>query len=187
MSLLFDDVLRARRSVRAFKPDPVPLALVRELLDCARRAPSGTNIQPWKVHVVAGEVRRRLEFEINRQPPGDRVDIRPHPLMTILGERLLPRLRRRLGGLPDRQGARWLGSPLDLSAVLADPKLSAEERGRCIAAWGEWVGHCFDIISDDTPIPVIRPGAELLQPGGPAAGNGTPPSPLAASRLGSHG
>jgi nitroreductase len=64
MSLLFDDVLRQRRSVRAFRPDPVPLALVRELLDCARRAPSGTNIQPWKVHVVAGEVRRRLEAEV---------------------------------------------------------------------------------------------------------------------------
>jgi nitroreductase len=64
MSLLFDDVLRQRRSVRAFKPDPVPLTLVRELLDCARRSPSGTNIQPWKVHVVAGEVRRRLEAEV---------------------------------------------------------------------------------------------------------------------------
>jgi len=64
MSLLFDDVLRQRRSVRAFKPDPVPLALVRDLLDCARLAPSGTNIQPWKVHVVAGEVRSRLEAEV---------------------------------------------------------------------------------------------------------------------------
>ena len=63
-SLLFDEVLRQRRSVRAFKSDPVPLALLRELLDCARRAPSGTNIQPWKVHVVAGEARRRLEAEV---------------------------------------------------------------------------------------------------------------------------
>ena len=62
--MLFDDVLRQRRAVRAFKPDPVPLSLVRELLDCARRSPSGTNIQPWKVHVVAGEVRRRLEAEV---------------------------------------------------------------------------------------------------------------------------
>jgi nitroreductase len=62
--LLFDDVLRQRRSVRAFKPDPVPLSLVRELLEDARRAPSGTNIQPWKVHVVAGDVRRQLEVEV---------------------------------------------------------------------------------------------------------------------------
>jgi len=59
-----DDVLRARKSVRAFKPDPVPLALVTEILEIASCAPSGTNIQPWKVHVVAGEVRRRLEEEV---------------------------------------------------------------------------------------------------------------------------
>ena len=58
--MTFDDVLHQRRSVRAFRPDPVPLPLVRELLECARCAPSGTNIQPWKVHVVTGEVRRRL-------------------------------------------------------------------------------------------------------------------------------
>jgi nitroreductase len=62
--LLLDEALRARRSVRAFKPAPVPYELVAELLTAAARAPSGTNIQPWKVHVVAGEVRRRLEAEV---------------------------------------------------------------------------------------------------------------------------
>ncbi|MDO8422166.1 MAG: nitroreductase [Parvibaculum sp.] len=60
----FDQLLHARKSVRVFKPDPVPLALVEELLTLASRAPSGTNIQPWKVHVVAGEVRARLEAEV---------------------------------------------------------------------------------------------------------------------------
>lgn len=59
-----DDVLRARKSVRAFKPDPVPLSLIREILELAARAPSGTNIQPWKVHVVSGDVRQRLEAEV---------------------------------------------------------------------------------------------------------------------------
>ncbi|MEJ0042071.1 MAG: nitroreductase family protein [Rhizomicrobium sp.] len=58
------DALHARKSVRAFKPDPVPRELVEELLTLASRAPSGTNIQPWKVHVVAGAVRRRLEAEV---------------------------------------------------------------------------------------------------------------------------
>jgi nitroreductase len=60
----FEDLVAARRSIRAFRPDPVPLSLIRELLELARRAPSGTNIQPWKVHVVAGEVRARLEAEV---------------------------------------------------------------------------------------------------------------------------
>jgi nitroreductase len=62
--MLLTDALRQRRSVRAFKPDPVPLTLVKDLLNEASLAPSGTNIQPWKVHVVAGEVRARLEREV---------------------------------------------------------------------------------------------------------------------------
>ncbi|MDB5433409.1 MAG: nitroreductase [Caulobacter sp.] len=62
--MLFDDVMRQRRSIRAFKPDPVAESVVRELLATAACAPSGTNIQPWKVHVVAGEVRERLEREV---------------------------------------------------------------------------------------------------------------------------
>jgi nitroreductase len=60
----FVDVVRARRSVRAFRPDPVPDALVRELLEVASRSPSGTNIQPWKVHVVSGAMRDRLVREV---------------------------------------------------------------------------------------------------------------------------
>ena len=44
-----------RISVRAFRPDPVPGALVREILSLAARAPSGGNLQPWRVHAVAGK------------------------------------------------------------------------------------------------------------------------------------
>lgn len=60
----FDDVVRARRSIRAFRSDPVSVAVIRELLETAGLAPSGTNIQPWKVHVVTGETRRRLKKEV---------------------------------------------------------------------------------------------------------------------------
>ena len=59
--MLVQDALLARKSIRAFRPDPVPRDLVEELLRLASRAPSGTNVQPWKVHVVGGEVRRELE------------------------------------------------------------------------------------------------------------------------------
>jgi nitroreductase len=80
--LLVDDALHARRSVRAFKPDPVPFALVAELLTLASQAPSGTNIQPWKMHVVAGEVRARLEREVlahrDTQPPDDSAEFPRH-------------------------------------------------------------------------------------------------------------
>jgi nitroreductase len=49
-----------RISVRAFKPDPVPAALVREIIERAHRAPSGGNLQPWRVHAVTGKALAEL-------------------------------------------------------------------------------------------------------------------------------
>jgi nitroreductase len=49
-----------RRSVRRFLPEPVPTATVERILELAARAPSGANMQPWRVHVVTGEARRRV-------------------------------------------------------------------------------------------------------------------------------
>jgi len=43
-----------RHSVRAFRRDPVPQSLIHRILDVARRAPSGTNTQPWRVYVLTG-------------------------------------------------------------------------------------------------------------------------------------
>lgn len=48
------EALHARISIRQFKPDPVPEALLREILEVARFAPSGGNLQPWRVIAVAG-------------------------------------------------------------------------------------------------------------------------------------
>ncbi len=59
-----DEALTKRRSARAFRPDPVSRELMEEILQMASKSPSGTNIQPWKIHVVAGEVRARLEREV---------------------------------------------------------------------------------------------------------------------------
>ena len=55
-----DEAIVSRRSVRAFLPDPVPLETVKHILDVSSRAPSGTNIQPWHVYVVAGEAKRKV-------------------------------------------------------------------------------------------------------------------------------
>ena len=43
-----EEAIAGRRSVRAFKPDPVPRDLVERILNVAARAPSGTNMQPWR-------------------------------------------------------------------------------------------------------------------------------------------
>jgi nitroreductase len=51
------EALRRRISIREFLPTPLPEHLLREILDVARWAPSGGNLQPWKVIVVAGAAR----------------------------------------------------------------------------------------------------------------------------------
>ena len=55
-----DDAINGRRSVRAFLPDPVDRATVAHILAIASRAPSGTNTQPWKAHVLMGAAKDRL-------------------------------------------------------------------------------------------------------------------------------
>jgi len=59
-----DDAITSRRSVRAFLPASVPRALIEHILEVASRSPSGTNMQPWCVHVVAGKTKERLSHAI---------------------------------------------------------------------------------------------------------------------------
>jgi nitroreductase len=55
-----DATMQGRRSVRAFLPTPVPRETVEAILNAAARAPSGTNTQPWTVHVLMGASLQRL-------------------------------------------------------------------------------------------------------------------------------
>lgn len=59
-----DFAITSRRSIRAFLPTPVPAAEIEAILAVASRAPSGTNTQPWRVHVVTGASKARLSEAI---------------------------------------------------------------------------------------------------------------------------
>jgi nitroreductase len=59
-------LLRNRRSVRSFRDEPLPRAVLEEILSDASRAPSAINMQPWEVHVVIGEERKRLSRRLLR-------------------------------------------------------------------------------------------------------------------------
>jgi len=58
--MTYDDVVMGRRSIRGFKPDPVPLDLIKEILTMAMRSPSSMNTQPWNFTVVTGEPLNRI-------------------------------------------------------------------------------------------------------------------------------
>lgn len=49
------DALKSRRSVRGFKPDPVPDEVITEILQLAQLSPSNCNVQPWRVLIASGE------------------------------------------------------------------------------------------------------------------------------------
>lgn len=56
----YDEVIFGRRSIRGYKPDPVPRKLIEEVLTLAMRAPTSMNTQPWHFHVISGEPLNRI-------------------------------------------------------------------------------------------------------------------------------
>jgi nitroreductase len=59
-----DAAIASRRSVRRFLDREVPRHTIEQILELAARAPSGTNTQPWQVHVLTGDARRALSAKI---------------------------------------------------------------------------------------------------------------------------
>jgi nitroreductase len=130
--MTLDEVLARRRSVRAFRPDPVPRELLEDILRAASRAPSGTNTQPWKIHVAAGEVRHRLEREVMAHRETDPPDVKAE----------FPRAERRKEPYTSRM--RKLGK--DMYGLIGIPK------GDQAANWRQW-GRNFQFF--DAPVGLI--------------------------------
>ena len=65
----------SRFSCRAFRPDPIPEQIVREIIELAARAPSGGNVQPWRVYALAGErveaLKAQLAPRMDELPKGE--------------------------------------------------------------------------------------------------------------------
>lgn len=80
--------VRQRRSIRKFKPDPVPEGVLREILDAARWAPSWGNTQSWQIHVVTGnaldvfkrESRKRISGGVMPSPEIQPTEVWPETL-----------------------------------------------------------------------------------------------------------
>lgn len=70
------EAVLSRRSIRAFKPTPVSLEVVRDILDKARWAPSGCNFQPWEATVLAGEALDALQQRLLPAEPDNPLEYR---------------------------------------------------------------------------------------------------------------
>lgn len=56
----YEALAASRRSIRGYKPDPVPKHLIDEIVTIASRSPSSMNSQPWHLHVVTGQPLERI-------------------------------------------------------------------------------------------------------------------------------
>src|SRR4051794_20203813 len=86
------DAIAARISVRAFKPDPVPGAVVADILARAAQAPSGGNLQPWRVYALAGAALDGLRAGVPPTPMADppEYDVSPANLWDPFRPRRYP-------------------------------------------------------------------------------------------------
>ena len=77
------EIIKSRISTRAFQDKPVEETAVRDILDVARWAPSGGNLQPWRIHVVVGDARDRLvetvQQAISADPFADESELQIYP------------------------------------------------------------------------------------------------------------
>jgi nitroreductase len=88
---ILDAVIRSRKSVRAFRSEPVPRRLLMEIVETARAAPSNFNSQPWRVYLLAGKAKHALgeaimrAYHANTMPPFSPF---PHPMPTDCASRV---------------------------------------------------------------------------------------------------
>ncbi len=75
------EAIKSRKSIRAYKSDPVPEEVLTELLGIARWAPSGTNTQPWEFFVLTGTVLDDLNHAIVKKIRSG--DMKPNPDIDV--------------------------------------------------------------------------------------------------------
>lgn len=77
------EAIETRQSVRAFEPTPIPKDIIERLLELAARAPSGTNMQPWRTRVLTGKslssLTRRVCTAFDENPKGHPSEVRYYP------------------------------------------------------------------------------------------------------------
>jgi len=130
-----DNVIRLRTTVRAFRSDPVPRSQLVEILDVARRAPSNFNSQPWRVHLVAGTVKRALSEAIAHAHSAN-----THPAFSPFPDPPPPDCAERV----DDFGRRYYSA---LGIDRADMTARARQTGRNFLFFGAPVGLIFTIDS----------------------------------------
>lgn len=107
------EAINKRRSIRAFKPDPVPRSILKEIMELALRAPSWANTQPWEFAIVGGkeleEINRRFVEKADEEPTPDLGRPQEYPELYANRRSSLTRMELELKGIrrEDKEGRGW--------------------------------------------------------------------------------
>jgi nitroreductase len=117
------EAIARRISIRAFRPDPVERAVVADILERAARAPSGGNLQPWRVYALTGQPLAEFKAKVAANPMGE------PPEYDVYPPNLWEPFRTR----------RWQNGE-DLYATIGIPREDKAARLRQLAKNGEFFG-----------------------------------------------
>jgi nitroreductase len=115
-----EEALRGRRSIRKFRPDPIPEQILREVLDAARWAPSWRNTQAWTVWAVSGEPLQRFKEQFAEKLLGEAPS---HPDVDMPGREFPDACMDRIRRLMDERGACELAAGMDCSPEAASGRV----------------------------------------------------------------
>jgi nitroreductase len=128
-----DSVIRSRKAVRVFRSDAVSQKDIIDILDVARTAPSNSNMQPWRVHVLRGRSKESLSEALVRAHVADL-----HPPLQHVPDPMPEAYRP----MQEEFGARYYGA---LGIDKADVAGRARATGRNFGFFGAPVGLIFTI------------------------------------------
>ncbi len=137
------EAIQKRRSIRKFKPDPVPDELIDQILEAARLAPSGTNRQPWRFQIIReGELKKRFIEEAVMGNP----HVAQAPVVIVCGSELLTFVKGHKLAPPDSE---YFGADSeqweDLQKFLPDAQMytAIAIDHMTLAATGLGLGTCW--------------------------------------------
>jgi len=130
---IVDSIIRSRTAVRVFRPDAVLKEDIVAILDVARTAPSNSNTQPWRVHVLGGRIKKQLGDALACAHADE-----THPPLRHLPEPLPDSFRSR----QEDFGVRYYGA---LGIDRKDMDARARATGRNFDFFGAPVGMIFTI------------------------------------------
>ena len=130
-----DAIIRSRRAIRFFTEEAVARRVIEDILDVARNAPSNSNTQPWRVHVLTGQRKTALSDALRKAHDED-----AHPPLRHMPDSLSDVMRSR----QEAFGMRYYGA---LGVAKSDLQARANVTARNFDFFGAPVGMIFSIDS----------------------------------------